>query len=199
MSKFKRKALMAAGNYWNAPFQVGSHHIARSLVKKGWEVAFISDPISPFHRFAGETDELKRRLDLHRNRGIWDLEHRIWAYVPYTLFSPHNKPFLRTDYVANNWHNLTMPNIINLINKTSFNKVDLLYLDSPAQAFWVNNIYYKKSVLRIADRNDGFGKHTEAIHRLEKKLASQVDTVVYSATALEDYVKDLNPKSIFHQ
>ncbi len=198
MSEHKRKALMAVGNYWTSPFQVGSHHIARSLVKNGFEVAFISDPISPFHRLAGINEDYKRRFDLHRTGGIWDLDHRVWGYVPYTIFSPHNKPFLSTKCVADNWHKLTMPNIINLVKKTGFNNVDLLYLDSPAQAFWVDKIKHKKAIFRIADRNDGFGKHTKAIYRLEKKLARQVDTVVYTATTLEDYVKNLNPKSMFY-
>jgi hypothetical protein len=53
---------MACSNPWNSVFQVGSHHLAREFLKLGYEVAFISDPISPFHLL--NSTGLKARFEL---------------------------------------------------------------------------------------------------------------------------------------
>ena len=55
----KKKALMACCNYWDSPFHVGSHHIAKNLLELGWQVGFVSDPISLLHVCKGLTDDLK--------------------------------------------------------------------------------------------------------------------------------------------
>jgi hypothetical protein len=45
-----KKALLACPVYWTSPLQYGSHHLARQLVKSGFEAAYVSDPICPAHR-----------------------------------------------------------------------------------------------------------------------------------------------------
>ena len=49
MSHMSKKILMAVANYYTSSFQVGSHHFARTFEKIGYQVLFISNPISPIH------------------------------------------------------------------------------------------------------------------------------------------------------
>jgi hypothetical protein len=67
-----KKILMVCNNYWTSPFQVGSHHLARAFVKRGWEVAFISEPVSPFHGLRGLHPELRERFAYYRAGGVRD-------------------------------------------------------------------------------------------------------------------------------
>ena len=202
MSGLQRKALMAAGNYWNAPFPVGSHHIARSLVKNGFKVAFISDPISPFHAFAGITPELRSRYKSYKNNGIYDLEDHVWSYVPGALFTPHNKPLLRSNLIAKYafwgkiWGGLIFSpfNILILLRIFGLMRLDLIVFSIiQIKSFWLDLINYKNSVYRIADRPDGFLKFTDTTKNMEKELAAKVDTIIYTANTLKSYVSSLNP------
>ena len=188
---------MACANYWTTPYQVGSHQLAREFVRRGYEVAFISDPISPAHLLASGRG-LGERFRIYSRGGLRDLGGQLWTYVPGALLTPQNKPILRSSWVQRYWSSLTMPNVVFKTIQQGFGEVDLLYFDSVAQAFWLKYIKAKKSVFRVADNNSGFGKSTEAALEAERKLAQEVDAVVYTAESLKDRVASLNPKAMFH-
>lgn len=194
----RKKVLMACANYWTSPFQVGSHHIAKGFLEQGWEVAFVSDPISPLHIFAGISQELKERYHIYFTGGIAEQENMLWYYVPGAMITPYNKPILKTQWAYENWFNLTIPNIVHKIRQKGFDKVDLLYIDSVIQKFWMDEIKYHKSVLRIADKTAGFTKNPPIVCKIEKELAQAVDVVVYTAHSLKDYVSEMKPSQIFH-
>jgi glycosyltransferase involved in cell wall biosynthesis len=192
------KLLMACANYWHSPFQVGSHHLARGFVGAGWDVAFVSDPISPFHLLQGLTPELKERFASYRRGGVTDLQGRLWAYVPATLLSAHNKPLLRTEWVHRHWASLSLPNVVDVVRARGFADVDLLYFDTTSQNFWLERVTHRRSVFRLADRNVGFSKFTPAMHRLEQELARSVNAVVYAAESLRPHVGELGARKSFH-
>jgi glycosyltransferase involved in cell wall biosynthesis len=192
------KLLMACANYWQSPLQVGSHHLARGFVASGWDVAFISDPISPFHLLQGLRPELRDRFTSHWRGGTTELAGRLWSYVPATLLSPHNKLLLRSEWVHRNWASLSRPNVAEVVRARGFGEVDLLYFDSLNQNFWLDRVVRRRSVFRVADRHSGFRKVTPAMQRLERELATSVDAVVYAAGTLRRYVEDLGARESFH-
>jgi len=189
---------MASSNHWTSSFQVGSHHLARGFVEAGWDVAYISSPISPVHLLGGVNQELKERIAIYWLGGYQDPNGNLWAYVPGALLTPHNKPILRSEWIHQNWAKLTWPNVVTKIVKAGFGKVDLLYIDNVLQAFWLDVLSYKKSVFRIADKNIGFERSTPAMQKLEKKIAGSVDIVIYAAKQLANYVCGLHPKQMLH-
>jgi glycosyltransferase involved in cell wall biosynthesis len=188
------RILMASPNYWDSPFQVGSHHLARGFLRAGWKVAYLSDPISPWHVLRGLTMGLRQRLANTRHNGHESADGRLWAYVPASLVTPHNKPLLRTTYVSRNWHKWSLPNVVSLVRSKGFDSVDLLYLDSLSQSFWLDEISYKKAVYRVADYNPHFEKYTPAMRTLEMEMAQRVDLVVYPSQNLKGYVEELGAR-----
>ena len=188
----KKKALMVCSNYWNSPFHVGSHHIACSLVKMGWDVAFISAPVSLLH-LIGKTD-LRQRFNLYRGGGKTFLDSHLWAYVPGALIVPHKFPLLRSKWVLNHWWRLTIPNVVKEVQLHDFGCVNLLYMDSFIQPCWIDTICFEKSVLRISDHSASLGSPSTAVMESQDRLAKQVDLVVYSATTLEPYVASFRPR-----
>ncbi len=193
-----KKILMACANFWTSPYQVGSHHLAREFARRGWQVAFLSDPISPFHLLGGKGGELRERFRIYRQGGVRDLNGKLWTYVPFALASPHNKPFLRSGWIQKNWPILSLPNLVLKAAQQGFGEVDLLYFDSVAQAFWLKYIKAGKTLFRIADNNAGFGKSTPAARHAEKELAQKVDAVVYTAESLKKGIESLEPRHMFH-
>ncbi len=189
-----KKVLIAASNYWTSPFKVGSHHYAREFARMGWKVAFISDPISPLHFLFARSTELFQRYDIWKSGPVSDLGGNLLSYVPLAILTPHNKAILRSSFVAKYWCNWTLPNVLNIIKKMDFEEVDLLWFDSIVQSFWINVIKYKKSVLRIADKNIGFTKSTVSIQKMEHELIGRTDLVVYTAKNLAEYIKSYKPK-----
>ncbi len=190
----EKKILMAACNFWDSPFQVGSHNIAKAFVQNGWKVAFISDPISPLHFLKKENSEIDGRIKLNKSGGEWKLENQLWTYVPFSLITPYNKPIFNSEWVLENWYKLTIPSVKNKLEEAGFGSVDLIYIDSIYQSFWLDNIDHKKSFFRIADNNSGFSRFNSAMEKVEKEIVAKSDLTIYSARNLESVADHLKPK-----
>ncbi|REJ11976.1 MAG: glycosyl transferase [Bacillaceae bacterium] len=191
-----KKILMFTANYWNSPFKVGSHHIAENLTQKGWHVGYVSDPISPFH-FLNWNFQLKDRLKIFSSGGRFEKKN-LWTYVPFSFITPNNKPLLRHNYVYKNWVKYTVPSLYNTIKKNGFHDVDILYFDSAIFEPILDKIKYKKSVFRIADNYAGFDKYNNNLDEAIDRLSKKVDTVLYTAFSLKDYVSKFSPKDLFY-
>jgi len=190
----RKRLLMACANAWDSPFQVGSHHLARGFVRAGWDVAFVSDPISPWHLGRGLTPELSRRFAIYRAGGRDDLGGRLWTYVPAAVVTPHAMPVLRSAFVHRNWHRWTWPNVVAKVRSRGFAGVDLLYVDSVHQSFWLSAVDYDQAVYRVTDYSPLFEKYTAATAVLERDMARRADLVVYPSRKLGEYVNGLGPR-----
>lgn len=192
----QRKIIIAASNYWNSPYQVGSHHYAKIFAKNGWQVLFVSDPISPFHFLKKDKADLYQRLDIYKGR-IKSNNSNISIYVPMAFITPNEKPFFNTKFVSGKWDSFTMPNVIKAAKSFGFYDVDLLWFDSMSQFFWIDKIKYKKSLMRIADLSSGFKKINPNLEKLESDLKTRVDNIIYSAMTLKKYLGNFDKKSLY--
>ena len=192
------RALFAASNAWDSPFRVGSHHLADGLLKRGWEVAFVSNPISPFHVLGGLSKQLRDRFRIYRSGGVFREGGSLWTYVPATVVPPQNRAGVENRWVQCHWQQLTWPPVIKRIRDRGFGKVDLLYFDSVVQGFWLQHLSAEATVLRIADRSSGFSTFGDVSAAAEANLARSVDAVVYSGRTLEPYVRGLLPKRMVY-
>ncbi len=184
---------MAVTNYYTSPFQVGSHHYARAFEKLGYEVLFISNPISPIHKIFANNEQLVERERIHDLGG--EKSGDITYYVPKTLFTPQNKPLLSTKFVLENWYKFSYPNILQYIKDKGFGSVDILWFDSPMFAVLLEKIEYKHSILRLADYSKGFSSVSSNQYNAEIEIANSVDTVIYSAMNLKEKYEAIKDKS----
>jgi len=195
-TKDKKRILLGACNYWNAPFQVGSHHIAREFSKLGWETLFISDPVTPFHLLKLYEKEIIERFQSSLNSIQY--EDGIYNHVPFSLIAPYTLGILKSKLIYRNWYKFTFPNILKLIKQYNFDYVDLLYIDSIYQHYLLDKINYKKAIFRIADDNRGFRKYNSNYEHFMKKIIMNVDYVVYTAKNLESFIHKFNPKDTIY-
>ena len=191
-----KKILIAAANHWTSPYQVGSHHYARVFAKNGWDVLFVSDPISPIHFLARRNEQLKERYEIYKGLYENDIKN-IKTYVPMALITPNEKPVFNTRFVAEHWHNLTIPNVVTYAKKMGFGEVDILWFDSISQKFWIDLIKYKKSVFRVSDKLDAFKKINKNMKIPEHKLLRKADILIYTARSLAPYILKYKHKASF--
>jgi glycosyltransferase involved in cell wall biosynthesis len=192
------RALFGAAHSWVSPFQLGGQHLARELVSRGWDVAFVSNAVSPFHLLTPRAPFLRQRADVWRRGGIRDLEGHLWAYVPAALVTPFSAPVLRSAWIDRNWHRFSVPPARWLAGRRGFRSVDLLYLDTPNQRFWLDQVPHTRSVFRVADWMSGFDAFTPAMEAGLSEAARRVDLVAYSAAALGDSIAAYGPRRSLH-
>ncbi|MBI5529688.1 MAG: glycosyltransferase [Deltaproteobacteria bacterium] len=195
MTAEPKRVLMTSGHHWSSTFRLGTHHLASGFLRRGWEVAFVSNPVSPLHVFSANRRDVLERARIFAAGGRGYCDGRLWTYVPGALVAPTNKPLLRSEWVCRNWQSTTLPSIGRVLRRSGFGEVDLLYFDSPVQAGLLTRVAHRRSVFRIADRMDGFSSFAPAFVTMQRELAGRVDLVIYSARSLASYVEALGPRN----
>lgn len=191
-----KKIIFAASNYWNSPYQVGSHHYARLFAQNGWDVLFISDPISPIHFLMKDKAALIERFQICKGKTLSGYDN-IKIYVPMAMVTPNEKPVFNSGFVTKNWHKTTCPNVIKHIEQAGFGEVDILWFDSVVQSFLIDRIKHKKSILRIADKVESFKKISLNLRKQGEELKRKAGIIIYSAKTLEDYLKEYKNKAFY--
>ena len=147
---------MACIHNWDSSLQVGSHHLARCFVREGYEVAFVSSPVTPMHVLTFSDPGTRDRFRTYNKGGVRYFGNDLWAYVPFALVAPDRRPVLNMEWLIRNWSRMTVPSVIHRVVREGFWDVDILYLDSIFQSFWLKFIHFRKSVFRIMDNHLGF-------------------------------------------
>jgi len=183
-----KKVLMLAPNYYTSSFQVGSHHYARAFEKLGYQVAYISDPISLLHTLFSNNDDYQKRKKIYKAEGIDS--GSIWYYVPKACIVPQNKFILSSSFIMDHWHKFTRTRLVNILKSKGFDSVDILWFDSPLFHFLLDEIKYKTSILRLADYSKGLGVSDTHFNK-ELEIGNRVDKIIYTSKSILSYYKDI--------
>lgn len=200
MSHPGKKALFLTALDYEAPIQIGDHQLARQFAARGWQVGFISKPVTPFHFLSKESAAIKRRFASHRKNGYhYSIgEGKLWSFVPYALLIPQNIKPLINRWIYTYWHKTLIPDIRKTLEEQGLLDVDLLYIRDPLQGNLIDLISARHKIFRIADNDAGFSSHNRFYAEVEKEVAQKVDLVAYTAKELEDVIKKLNPKRSYY-
>jgi glycosyltransferase involved in cell wall biosynthesis len=188
-----KKILMAVANYYTSPFQVGSHHYARAFAKAGYQVCFVSNPISPLHAFFGDREHYWEKKRIWEKGG--EDSGPIRYYVPGALFTPQNKPLLSSNFVFHNWQKCSFPPLVEKLKSWGFGEVDIIWMDSPLFGFLQEQINCKHSILRIADYAKGFSAVSQVQFKAEMEIADRADLVLYTAANLKEKYPEIKDKT----
>lgn len=188
---------MATFHDWWSPLRLGCHHLAEGFVRAGCDVAFVSSAISPVQLVRDQRD-FRDRLGRRRQGVEEQLDGRLWAHTPIALLTPHNVPLLRSRLLHREWHRLTVPNVVRAVRNRDFADVDLLYIDTPTQVFWLDRVGCRTSVARIGDRFAGFRGLAAPVLELEAELVRGVDTVACTAQLIMEDVQRMGARQVLH-
>lgn len=195
----RRKAIWATSQHWRAASQVSAHHYARLLVEAGWDVAFLTHPISPWHFLrSGSRRAARERWHTWRQGGEFDLDGHLLHYSPLTLCPPHHMPLLRRGAILDMWPRFTLPGLHRFLRKRGFGCPDLLVIDSPLHGFLLREAGAGKSVLRVVDDLAGFPGVPPSWVEREHALIGAVDHVIVTGRVLEQKVLPYRPRALTH-
>lgn len=193
-----KRVLYAAIHAWTSPLRVGSHAIAEQFAKRGWEVAYVSAPITPLNFLRPTGAQFPYRWREYCAGGGLDLNGRLRHYVPFSVAAPANRPGFRSEWLFRNWHRLTVPNLLSAVRRTGFGEVDLLFLDTIYQPFWLDAIDHKRCIVRMADFNAGFPGYGKAAAASELSAIDRADLVLTASAALREQLLSQGRREVMY-
>lgn len=182
---------MVCTHHWTSPMQVGSHHLAREFVRAGYEVGYLSAPVTPLHLLRKMDRDLSERIRVFKRGGRFDHQGHVWSYVPGALFAPDSRAVLNSKAVYNSWFRSTLPNVITKITQAGFDNPDILYIDNLSYWFLMKTVSFRKSVFRVMDNHTGVPGAGSFVAQIASGLGKSADLTVYSAAASQGYVEAL--------
>lgn len=188
------KILMACIQpYWSC-LQLGSQHLARQFAKSGWDVFYLSAPVTPLHLPRLSNSEVRSRFKSSFCKPSSHENGRIQAYAPFALIAPDGRPILSDPLVTLNWYRTIIPALQKTLARAGADRVNLLYIDNLSYHFLLDYVQHDKSVLRVMDIHEHFPGWQGKAGRLAQKIASRAEITVYSAKGLKPYVEGLSPR-----
>lgn len=184
-----RKILIAGSGHWGGASFVGEHQIARILARRGWDVGFVSLPITPFHSRRFAEPEIRDRLRLWSSGRKGQRRDGIWAYSPLSAIMPKPNPVFRSDFVFRNWWRSSMPGFRSVLRNAGYLDVDLLLIREPRYHFLLDLVAANTSIYRFADLDSAHKLSFPAERRAEHVLLRESDIVVGTSPDLVDYAR----------
>ncbi len=198
----KKKIIIATPHLWDSPYKVGSHQYAKCFSDDGWDIAFISSPVTPFHMFYHFISSQGNKLHIPERLNSWlkggKQSDNVWSYVPFGLLPIANKFIFDSRWAIRNAYRFLIPSLKSKLKENGFEKVHTIWFDSPIFAHLLDIIPHEKSVLRVADDLSGLPGASNNVIEAEKELARKVDLVVVTARSLEQKFRDIGVQRILY-
>lgn len=181
MDEICNQILWGSPKHWRTSAPVGSHGYAREFAANGWQVLFISSPITPLHRFLASDKKLyAERKAIHKARGVWEETNKIWDYVPWSLAPSKQVPRL--------WLQTSLGDMDRAYRRKCHGtiKPSIVWIDSPEFGSFFEQYPGAFHILRIADRNQGLQSFNSKLIQYQRELAQRADLVIVTSFALEE-------------
>ena len=191
------RAVWCTPHAYRSVARLGAHHLAARLAARGWDVLFLSNPISPLHALKWRHPDTGLRLS-QALRGIGREGERLRTLLPITLLPLAGRLGARSRWILDHWPDFTMPNLARALRRAGFDRPDLMVIDGPIGAPLIEIVKPGRSVLRLLDRLSGFASTTPAMLGALADAARCVDLVAYSAEDLAGDVDALRPRRKIH-
>ena len=179
------KAIICDYHPWDTDFRVGDHHYARLFIDNGWDVLWISHPVSPFHGMKPENaDRIQRAKSGPHRHANGPIE-----YIPFTVIPFLKAPVLSSQWALENTHKYFNPSLEVTLRKTGFDKPDLVWITDAALHAVMTAADAKVRAVRIADDNTEFRSMPRALKTIEERLMKQANVVFVTSSPLESRLK----------
>ncbi|MFC1856753.1 glycosyltransferase [Thermodesulfobacteriota bacterium] len=186
--------LMAEHTHYRSIFQVGCHHIARGLRKKGHRITYVSRFLSP--TLPINFREKKIRFVNYLKGGEIE-SNGIYTYVPFTFLPLIKFPLLDNDWIAKKAVLCTIPKLAQFCQKRG-----------PFDAFLVGDPFFvpimpfvdcDQTILRLTDNLTAFDHVPKAAHVLLEQGLNACDKVIVTSQPLLKMLKmDAIQKPVYY-
>jgi glycosyltransferase involved in cell wall biosynthesis len=191
------KAIWCTPHAYRSTARLGAHHLSARLAARGWDVLFLSNPVSPFHVLNWRSHDIRLRLS-QAMRGLECEGCGLRTLLPITLLPLAGRLGARSRWVLDRWPAFTLPSLARTLRRAGFLEPDLMVIDGPIGAPLIEILAPRRSALRLLDRLAGFASTTPAMLSAMERAAGRVDLVTYSAEDLADDAAALKPRRSLH-
>ena len=194
----KKKAIVFSSVFYHSKIKVGSHHYAEALSKEGYEVLYISFPVSILHLFFFfKNDNLVRLI----NRFKYHEKVYLNSFIPFSIFPllnvfPFNSLFLLKKWV------LFSDMYLNKRVNNFLENVDLIWVES---AYFIDTVKYLKKnntkikiYTRLSDNVFAFNNFPKNYGYLLNESFSLSDKIIVSAKSLTKLIDEKFTNKVFH-
>lgn len=181
------RVVVGGANHWGGPVTTGSQQYARLFAEHGWQVAYLSAPISPFHLLWPKSWLYNRhKFGLWARGGRRYLDGRIFSYNPFSLLPIFNAPLLRSRLALDRSLDLSVPRLTRVLEREGFDRPDVFWIEHLTFEGLLDRVDARRSVYRMADEPELFPEpYPPGLLRRLPGLLRRVDLVVTTARRLE--------------
>lgn len=190
------RAIITTVHPFDAGLMVGSHHVARVLARRGWDVLLLTDPASSMHTLAAPLHGGARARVKSASDGLQSVAPGLKTLTPITLMPLSRQFGANSSFALRTWPQFTWPSLKAVLEKHGFHSPDLLMFDGAVYAPLRALVTPRKTVLRLFDWPDGAVTLPPALRRAEIALARVADAVAVTSEALADVAHQWGAKTV---
>ncbi|ABK61759.1 glycosyltransferase [Clostridium novyi] len=179
-----KKVIMAEYFDYNSVFKFGAHHYAKLFAENGYEVLWLL-PVYNFISIFNNRETYNMRKSYNKNEFV-EVDHNIYTYSPYSMVMYGSYPILKNKIFNKLSLKMTIPKIDNVLKKSGFDKVDILWITNPKYYYLKDMISYKKMIHRCGDDMEEFNKGFNSYIEFENKLIKESDITFVTSKNLMD-------------
>jgi hypothetical protein len=194
----KKKAIVFSSVFFHSNIKVGSHHYAEALADQGYDVLYVSFPVSIFHfLFFFKSDNLARIFRRYRI----NKKNKIHSFIPFSILPLFNFFPFNSLFFLKNWVNFSD---IYLDKRISYylKNVDIVWIESSYFINVVKKIKINnpdvKIFTRLADNVLAFKNFPPKYVCLLNESFSISDRIVISAKSLKSIIDKKYEEKLIH-
>ena len=186
------KAIICEYHSWNSIYRIGNHHYAREFMSNGWEVLWVSHPVSWLHGLKpGNLQRMKISSSppFHHPDGPME-------FIPRTVLPFLNTAILNSQWVLKNTLNHCSPSIGRVLESSGFMNADLLWITDTSMHGLIDLAQPKTVAVRIADDNTKFRDMPPSLEWAETRLCRKADILFVTSSPLLETRRKKYPNKI---
>jgi len=184
--------VFASHTHMGSAFVVGSHHLAKSMVRDGHRVVHISAPLTPFHLANWGDLNTRTRLDCWKSGGVE--RHKVLDYVPMTVLP---WPALTKLGLPYHWYSCCFPSIRSRVKFFGMDDVDLLLMDEP-RFVGLNRLLKPKQFIYRATDMYALMRQDETINQAERLISADADFMCGTSLPVVSHLQSISGKADVH-
>ncbi len=181
---------------WNDNCTVGGHIYAKWFLSRGYQLCWVSHPLSIFHilKYREEPHSLikamSRQIILAKETGSI-LAIKPFTLIPYLRFAPFNSSKLCAKSL-----NFTMPNLKSILCMNRFESVKVLWLTNPYLYGLLNLVKPEIIVFRITDNIFAAPGAPSSLPMVMESLIRKADVIFCTSKRLSEMLESRYKKAI---
>lgn len=173
------KAVFCRETLWDDPHPLSTNYLARSLVRRGWEVLWLTGPWHPYAFLRPRwLDRKMAKLKMWIRGGGPPSSNGVSCYAFATLLPYRHVPLLRSLWVGKHTLRFAIPPVRRRLRRLGFDRPDLLWISDLAQFSLLQFATPRRSVLHVTDDYSSFANSPPSVADLQRWAGSRADAVV---------------------